>query len=38
MMKTSQDNDVIDHTGPPYVENEIQLLWPIWQDMVYDED
>ena len=31
MMKTRQDNDVIDHTGVVYAKNDIELLWAINQ-------
>ena len=27
--KTTQDNDVTDHTGVVYVEKDIELSWPI---------
>ena len=29
MMKMRTDNDVIDHIGPLYIENETKLSWPI---------
>ena len=38
MMKTRQDNDVINHTSSLYAKNETELFCPIWQGMVYDED
>lgn len=38
MTKTRQGNDVTNHTGSLYIENEIELLWLIWQGTVYDED
>ena len=38
MMKTRQDNDVTDHTGAIYVENNIELSWPIESGVVYDKN
>ena len=38
MMKMRQDNNMTDHEGPLYTENETELLWLIQQEMVYDED
>lgn len=38
MMKTRQDNDMIDCTGPLYIENETKLLWLNRQGTVYDVD
>ena len=29
MMKTKQDNDVIDHTSVFYIENDTELSWLI---------
>ena len=29
MTKMREDNDMTDCTGPLYVENEIELSWPI---------
>ena len=37
MTKTRQDNDMTDHIGPLYIENETKLSCSIWQGMVYDE-
>lgn len=37
MKMSRHDNDMIDHTSPLYAEKEIELTWPIWQDMEYDE-
>ena len=38
MMKTREDNDMTDHTSAIYVENEIELLWPIKLGMACDEN
>ena len=38
MTKTRQDNDLTDHIGPVYIENEIKLLWPIRRGTFYDEN
>ena len=35
--KTSQDNNMIDHWGLVYVENETELSWHIELGTVYDE-
>lgn len=35
MMKTNQDNDVTDHIGVVYVENNTKLPWPIEPDASY---
>lgn len=37
MTKTRQDNNVIDHIGLAYVENNIELSRPIKSGAVYDE-
>ena len=37
MTKTRQDNNVIDHIGLTYVENNIELSGPIKSGAVYDE-
>ena len=37
-MKTRQNNDVTNCTSPLYAENETELLWSIWEGMVYDKD
>lgn len=37
VMKTKQDNNVTDQTGALYVENDIELSWPIGPGAVYDE-
>ena len=38
MMKTRQDNDVIDCTRTVYVEIEIELLWSIRSSVNYDKN
>ena len=38
MMKTRQDNNVIDRTGVVYAENEIKLSWPIQPGTLYGEN
>ena len=38
MMKTRQDNDVIDYKGIVYVKNEVELSWLIELSAVYDEN
>ena len=38
MIKTKLDNDVTDHIGAIYVENKIELSWPIQPSAVYDEN
>ena len=38
MMKTRKDNDVTNCIGVVYVENEIELSWPIRPSVVYDEN
>ena len=38
MMKTRHDNNVVNHIGPLYIENETKLLWSIQQGTVYDKD
>lgn len=38
MMKTRQDNDMINHTILLYAKNETELLWLNQWDMVYDEE
>ena len=38
MMKTTQDNYLIDHTGMLYAKNDIELLWPIWLSAVHEEN
>ena len=35
--KTKHDNDMTDHIGLVYVENDIELLGPIGPGVVYDE-
>ena len=37
MMKTKQENNVIDRVIEVYVEIKIELLWPIEYDVVYHE-
>ena len=37
MMKTKQENNVIDRVIEVYVEIKIELLWPIGYDAVYHE-
>ena len=37
MMKTKQENNVIDRVIEVYVEIKIELLWPIEYDAVYHE-
>ena len=37
-MKFGQDNDVTDHTGGIYVENDSELSWPISSGVDYDEN
>ena len=36
MMKSRQDNDMIDYTSTVYAKNETKLLWPIISSTVYD--
>ena len=36
-MKTIQDNDMTNHTGVVYSENNIELSWPIILGTVFDE-
>ena len=36
--KTIQDNDMIDRTSVVYVENDIELLWPIESGVDCDEN
>lgn len=38
MMKMSQDNDVIDRKCMVNTKNDIELPWPIEQDVIYDEN
>ena len=38
MMKTRQDNNVIDHIGLVYVEIETELSGPIWSSVIYYEN
>ena len=38
MMKTREDNDVIDHIGVVYIKNDTKLLWPIRLGANYDEN
>lgn len=38
VIKTNQDNDVTDHIGVIYTENEIKLLWPIGSDVDYSKN
>ena len=38
MMKTKEDNDVIDRIGAIYAENETELSWPIRLSVVYDKN
>ena len=38
MMKTRQDNEVIDYKGIVYVKNEVKLSWLIELSAVYDEN
>ena len=38
IMKTTQDNDVSDHTGVISIEYDIELSRPITLSVVYDED
>ena len=38
VIKTSQDNDVTDHIGVIYTENEIKLSWPIGSDVDYSKN
>ena len=35
-MKTKQDKDVTDCTSVVYVENDIELSWPIGLDVISD--
>ena len=37
-MKTRQDNDVTDHRGVFYFENDIELSWSIRPGAVYDKN
>ena len=38
VMKTRQDNDVIDYTGLVYTKKETELLWPIGLGAICDEN
>ena len=38
MMKTKQDNDVTDHIGVVYAENETKLSWLIGSGVICEED
>ena len=38
MMKTRQDDDIIDHTGVVYAKNKTKLSWPIKPTAFYDEN
>ena len=37
MMKTRQDNNVIDYTGVVYIENKTKLSWPIKTSAICDK-
>ena len=37
-MKTTLDNDLINHVGAIYTENDIEQLWLIRPSEVYDEN
>lgn len=37
-MKSKQDNDVADHTRVAYIENEIELSWPIGPGADFDKN
>ena len=37
MMKTKQDNNLIDHKGVVYLKNETELSWPIRLSAVCEE-
>ena len=37
-MKTTQDNNVINHLGAFYIENNIELSWLIGFGAIYDEN
>ena len=37
-MKTREDNDVTDHIGVVYIENNTELLWLIGLAVDYDEN
>ena len=38
MMKTRHDNDLTDHTGAVYIENNTKLSWSIESSVVCDEN
>ena len=38
VMKTRQNNNLIDRTGTVYAENKIELSWPIGLGGVYNEN
>ena len=38
MMKTRQDNELINHTGVVYIENKKKLFWSIKPGAIYDEN
>ena len=38
MMKTQQDNEITDHIGTVYTENENELSWSIRSWVVCDEN
>ena len=37
-MKTKQDNDMTNHGGALYIENDTELLWSIELGAIYDEN
>ena len=37
-MKNRQNNDMTDHIGAIYVENEIELSWSVKPSAVYDRN
>lgn len=38
MMKTRYDKDMTDCTNAFYIENNIEMLWPIGPGTIYDEN
>ena len=36
--KTKHDNNMTDHIGLVYVENKIELLWLIWQGVIWERN
>ena len=37
VIKTRQDNNIIDHTGSIYTENEIELSWSVEPSVIHEK-